>query len=88
MKMIGQTWNDNYFKRQWNISTCHGEDGTVTKCCLQPGRHTLSCQNIAKFRTLPNGWGNVSLQIQGQEYCNNFFGTTTFRDVLISGKLI
>ena len=84
--MIGQTWSGLYFERVWDISTCQDEDGIDTRCCLQPGRHTLRCENIASYE--PNGWGSVSLKIQGQEYCNNFFGSTALRDVWISGKLI
>ena len=83
--MKGQTWYSRYFERKWNIGTCQGEDGSNTRCCLQPGRHTLRCKNIAKYESC--GWGNVSLEIQGQEYCSNFFGSMAFENVLISGKL-
>ena len=86
--MIGKTWDSQSFRLKWDISTCQGEYGSDTRCCLQLGRHILRCQNTAIWGGTPNGWGNVSLEIQGQKYCNNFFGSTALRDVLISGKSI
>ena len=90
--MIGRGWDRKYFQRYWNIGMCQGndylgsEDDFISKCCLEPGNHTLSCQNNGYHES--NGWGDVSLEIQGQQYCNNFFGSTAFENVLITGKLM
>ena len=73
------------FHRTWTIGRCHGPPkyrDQDQRCCLNPGEHTLICEN--EFH--PIGWGKESVKIQGQEYCNDFVGFKAMRSVLISGK--
>ena len=53
----------------------------IERCCLTPGRHVLTCQNEDR----PYGWGNASVEIQGQRYCDDFFGSMARRIVVIKG---
>ena len=56
-------------------------DAYVEQCCLTPGRYVLTCQNDKG----PFGWGNASVEIQGQKYCNDFIGRKARRIVMIAG---
>ena len=52
------------------------------RCCLQPGRHTLTCIN----KKSELGWGNVTFKINGKRYCDDFVGFKAMRTILIEGK--
>ena len=52
------------------------------RCCLRPGRHTLTCYNEPPAR----GWGNASIMIDGHRYCDNFVSYRSFQKVVIKGK--
>ena len=54
----------------------------VERCCLAPGLHTLTCYNEKG----PYGWGNGSIEILGQRYCDDFVGFKAMRRVPILGK--
>lgn len=85
----------SYFSRKWELDRCHGpsEFGSVQnnseftvygeRCCINPGEYVLICKNQIN----PFGWGLASLNIQGQQYCNDFVGFRAMRKVLISGKV-
>ena len=72
---------------RWELGSCEGSlsyemNFTYVKyerCCLIPGYHTLTCHNEKG----PFGWGNSSLEINGQRYCNDFVGFKAMRRVLI-----
>ena len=56
----------------------------VERCCLTPGMHILTCLNEKG----PYGWGNGSIEILGQRYCDDFIGFKAMRRVPIFGKRI
>ena len=77
---------------KWELGTCKSPEETFTledaeldayvdQCCLKPGRYVLTCQNDKG----PFGWGNASIEIQGQKYCNDFIGGKARRIVMITG---
>ena len=85
--------NKTLFSRSWKMGSCTGPTGRtkytsigtyIDRCCLPPGSYTLACKNDKG----PFGWGNSFIEIQGMRYCNNFFGSETFRRVLIKGKYL
>ena len=55
----------------------------VERCCLAPGLHTLTCYNEKG----PYGWGNGSIEILGQRYCDDFVGFKAMRTVSVLGKI-
>ena len=63
------------------------------RCCLKPGPHTLTCQKVPHecpscLNNVDNveGWGDNSLIIQGQRYCDDFIGVRAMRRVNLLGK--
>ena len=91
--------NNNRFSHKshkWGLGTCSspnfGEfalendkvDVYVDQCCLTPGRFVLTCQNDKG----PFGWGNSSVEIQGQKYCNDFIGSKARRIIMITGTVL
>ena len=85
--------NKTLFTRTWEMGSCFStmskfqfrDVGTyLSRCCLPPGPYILTCKNEKG----PFGWGNSFLEIQGMRYCDDFFGSKTFRQVLIEGKYL
>ena len=91
--------NKSLFTRTWEMGSCFGPNkkrhngenwpyekkGTyLERCCLSPGLYVLTCRNEKG----PFGWGNSFLEIQGMRYCDDFFGSKTFRQVLVQGKCL
>ena len=88
---IGQN-NEKEFAQQWTMDSCYGPKlgfGYSTnsiiydRCCLPPGQYTLSCIDL-KSKV---GWGNVTFQIDGKRYCDDFFGYKAMRTVFITGTM-
>ena len=79
------------FSRIWKMGSCYGpkfgqnylSNGTFyDRCCLQEGMYTLTCQN----KNSPYGWGNVTFEIDGKRYCDDFVGFHAMRAVSIKGE--
>ena len=66
--------------RKWRMGQCSGiHEYTFNKrmmyierCCVNPGEHILSCHDEEK--KVKMGWGNASIEINGQTYCDNYVG--------------
>ena len=52
------------------------------RCCLSPGRHTLTCIN----KKSELGWENFTLEIDGKRYCDDFIGFKAMRTILFQSK--
>ena len=52
------------------------------RCCLSPGIYNLICKNEKH----PFGWGNASVEILGQRYCDDFVGYQVMRKLDIKGS--
>ena len=81
--MYGSSEKAAHFNRTWKLGSCHGELNDFDyfdRCCLTSGQYTLICTNHkSKF-----GWGNASIEIQGQTYCDDFIGYKGMRTVYVS----
>ena len=88
--------DSEHFLRKWQMGSCYGPpDGLekqplffynstdiyIDRCCLLPGNYTLKCKNLKG----QYGWGNSSIEIFGQRYCDDFVGFEAMRRVFISG---
>ena len=85
--------HDNSQNLRWNFGTCSSvnsdfngsvyEYGSifVERCCLVPGRHTLTCDSIIPTR----GWKYAHLTIAGHTYCDNFIGFNIMQNIYVSG---
>ena len=77
---------------RWDLGVCKGSNNYVSnstyvkheRCCLKPGQHILTCHNEKG----PYGWGRSSIQVQGQQYCDDFVGFKAQRSILIHGNQI
>ena len=54
------------------------------RCCLQPGRHTLTCYNTPPSR----GWKNAYIMIDGHLHCDNFVSYKSFQKIDVKGRNI
>ena len=90
------------FSHEWTLGSCYGpkmeewngikyefkivpygeNELHYDRCCLLPGRHTLTCIN----KKSEFGWGNVTFEINGKRYCDDFFGFKAMRTILVEGK--
>ena len=77
----------DYFAPEWTLESCNnGWTGNENethyfRCCLQPGQHTLTCIN----KKSEFGWGNVTFEIDGKRYCDDFVGFKAMRSILFEG---
>ena len=73
----------------WSLGTCFTtlRPSYATKytqrCCLVPQKYTLSCHN-----SVPEGWRNVFIKIQGHRYCDDFVGYTAMREINVEGMIM
>ena len=99
---LSGNWNDVYyennFTRNWEIEHCQGPDTIayekssqesetkeelyVHRCCLVPGIYNLICRNNQNLF----GWGNASVEIFGQRFCDDFLGNKVVRKVVVKCK--
>ena len=79
------------FLPEWTLGSCYGPKYEVIydeneihyeRCCLLPGRHTLTCIN----RKSEFGWGNVTFKINEKRFCDDFIGYKAMRTMLVEGK--
>ena len=77
------------FGRKWKLGSCHGsqeyEYGRalfVERCCIPAGNYTLICQN----KKANSGWGDASIEIQGQKYCDDFIGWEAMQEITVLCK--
>ena len=56
----------------------------IQRCCLIPGKHTLTCINNGK----PEGWKNSLLSFQGVDFCFDFMAFNVFRQIKVEGTNI
>ena len=89
---VGQN-NENctdYFSPEWTLGSCYGPKWTISddenelhydRCCLLPGRYTLTCIN----KKSEFGWGNITFEINGKQYCDDFVGFKAMRTILVDG---
>ena len=59
------------------------ENMYMHRCCLSPGIYNLICKNEKH----PFGWGNASVEIFGQHYCDDFVGNMVVRKVKIKSRI-
>ena len=58
----------------WMLGTCYSNqtyenfEEYTQKCCLNPGNHSLCCEN----QVSGDGWKGGFVEFQGQKYCENF----------------
>ena len=90
---VGQN-NENgtdYFSPEWTLGSCSGPKWTISydeneyyydRCCLLPGRHSLTCIN----KKSEFGWGNIKFEINGKQYCDDFVGFKAMRTILVEGN--
>ena len=86
--------NDDYSQHlRWSFGICSSVNSDaenpvyqygsifVERCCLVPGRHTLTCDSSIPTR----GWKNAHLTIAGHIYCDNFIGFKLMQNIIVSG---
>ena len=56
----------------------------IHRCCLAPGIYNLICRNTKNLY----GWGNASIEILGQRFCDDFVGNKVVRNVAIRSKFM
>ena len=86
---FGQNYENDtdYFAPEWTLgSDCKGRiayENSIYfhRCCLQPGQHTLTCIN----KKSEFGWGNVTFEINGKRYCDDFVGFKAMRTISFEG---
>ena len=54
------------------------------RCCLKENHYTLTCE-ITSLQKIHEGWAEDYLDIQGRQYCNDFFGFRAMRQIWIAG---
>ena len=88
MKINDVKDKEYFFLREWQLDNCYWQQeedwtgNTDIPCCISPGEHILTCSNLRGSY----GWGDASLTIQGQQYCDDFVGFKARRKVLILGR--
>ena len=81
-------YNANFIR--WALDSCSSDkiykndDQYTQSCCLEQGKHILSCDNIHE----PKGWYENYIEFQDHRYCNDFFGFNALREVLIQGIIM
>ena len=73
---------------EWQLGICDGKGTTyqnfreyLQRCCIKPGKHTLTCTN----RRNPYGWDEGYIEIQGHRYCNDFMSYRLMQKIIITG---
>ena len=72
---------------EWRLGTCNSigilypTKIYIHRCCLKPGRHTLTCIN----RRNPFGWDGGYIEIQGHRYCDDFMAYRLMQTINIKG---
>ena len=74
---------------RWSLGACSSLNSSeyqfpalyIHRCCLQPGRHLLSCYSDPPA----HGWTNAHLTIDGHRFCDDFVGFTSFQILEITG---
>ena len=79
---------------RWTLGTCSSVNSKfenteyqygssfVERCCLVPGKHTLTCDSIIPTR----GWKGAYLPIDGVTYCDNFINYKLMQKIIVAGK--
>ena len=79
------------FSQEWSLGSCYGPTRDYPyetyvfqseRCCLSPGRYTLTCIN----KKSEFGWGNFIFEIDGKRYCDDFVGFKARRTILFESK--
>ena len=80
-------------KVRWSLGTCSSVNTNVDnrghqygsllveRCCIAPGKHTLTCDSTIPTR----GWKNAYLTIDGRTYCDNFIGFQLRQKITVAG---
>ena len=91
MKIRPERTDSQYFLPQWKLESCSGPPpewnnaGNSTiydRCCLRPGRYTLTCINEKSMY----GWKDTWLEIDGKKYCDDFIGFRAMRPIFVNSK--
>ena len=75
---------------KWKLGHCHNarqyQDYReyIQRCCLIPGKYTLTCINSDN----PEGWKNGRLTFQGVDFCYDFMAFKVFRQIIVEGNYI
>ena len=77
--MLGSCYSSNSFEEDVNYQypAMYTEN-----CCLEPGRHTLTCYSDPPAR----GWKNAYISINGHRFCDDFVTYKSFQKLLVTGK--
>ena len=54
----------------------------IQRCCLTPGKQTITCINNEK----PEGWKNGRITFQGVDFCHDFMSFKAFRQIIVQGR--
>ena len=80
-------------KVRWKLGTCSSVNSDIAntvyqygstfveRCCILPGRHTLTCDSSIPTR----GWKGAYLNIGGHTYCDNFIGYKLMQKIFAGG---
>ena len=86
----------NTSRVRWTIGNCSSSNSYLEstgynfpavyteRCCLTPGRHTLSCYNDPPAQ----GWKDAYITIDGHRYCDDFANFKSFQKVDVTGTYI
>ena len=86
----------NTLRVRWNMGNCSSSNSYLEstgynfpavyteRCCLTPGRHTLSCYNDPPVQ----GWKDAYITIDGHRYCDDFATFKSFQKVDVTGTYI
>ena len=74
---------------EWQLGTCNshgieqisGNTKFIHRCCLRPGKYTLTCIR----KNGPYGWNEGFVEIQGHRYCNDFLSYKLMQEIRIKG---
>ena len=78
--------------KMWTLGPCtkalsevyHRTGDFVERCCLEPGKHILTCHTGGRDL----GWKGAHITIDGHIYCDDFISSMAMREVLIEGMYI
>ena len=83
----GKWWSQG-IRMNWSFGHCYSayeyrrtDYRHSERCCLIPGKFTLTCENTKK----PVGWYEGYVEIQGHKYCHDFMGYKAMRQITIAG---
>ena len=85
------------FLPRWSLGTCSGVGyelitgnhsrhylTSTSRCCLNPGLHTLLCYSSPPAR----GWRNWYILVDGHRYCDDFVSYTSLQKIAVESMYL